>query len=148
MLGFLFESVNLTLKYRMNKTGLFLVCRPYNSSPHPSFKVNKIKVNFFLLLNFKRFDFEIWIIKALKLLKDSNKAKSNNTVVVLEPKTNTLLNGPNAPTQASLQVSPGFIFIINIKNFSWTFFCQNWFRDLDYIIKLNVFLSGLVIWPC
>lgn len=41
--------------------------------------------------------------QALKLLKESNASKSNNTVVVLEPKTNTLLNGPNAPTQEKLQ---------------------------------------------
>jgi len=42
--------------------------------------------------------------QALSLLtQDGKMTKANNPVVVLEPKTNTLLNGPNAPTEGSLQ---------------------------------------------
>jgi len=42
--------------------------------------------------------------QALSLLtQDGKTTKANNPVVVLEPKTNTLLNGPNAPTEGSLQ---------------------------------------------
>eukprot|EP00092_Neocalanus_flemingeri_P057326 GFUD01068113.1.p1 GENE.GFUD01068113.1~~GFUD01068113.1.p1 ORF type:complete len:1909 (-),score=640.60 GFUD01068113.1:4-5181(-) len=42
--------------------------------------------------------------QALSLLTQGGKTrKDNNPVVVLEPKTNTLLNGPNAPTEGSLQ---------------------------------------------
>ena len=37
------------------------------------------------------------------LTQDGKKSKASNPVVVLEPKTNTLLNGPNAPTEGSLQ---------------------------------------------
>ena len=37
------------------------------------------------------------------LTKDGKTYKANNPVVVLEPKTNTLLTGPNAPTESSLQ---------------------------------------------
>ena len=36
------------------------------------------------------------------LTKDGKTSKANNPVVVLEPKTNTLLTGPNAPTESSL----------------------------------------------
>ena len=38
------------------------------------------------------------------LTKDGKNYKANNPVVVLEPKTNTLLTGPKAPTEASLEV--------------------------------------------
>jgi len=42
--------------------------------------------------------------QALSLLtQDGKMSKASNPVVVLEPKTNTLLNGPNAPTEGSLQ---------------------------------------------
>ena len=37
------------------------------------------------------------------LTKDGKTYKATNPVVVLEPKTNTLLTGPNAPTEASLE---------------------------------------------
>ena len=37
------------------------------------------------------------------LTQDGKMSKASNPVVVLEPKTNTLLNGPNAPTEGSLQ---------------------------------------------
>ena len=37
------------------------------------------------------------------LSQDGKKSKATNPVVVLEPRTNTLLNGPNAPTEGSLQ---------------------------------------------
>ena len=37
------------------------------------------------------------------LTKDGKTSKANNPVVVLEPKTNTLLTGPNAPTESSLK---------------------------------------------
>ena len=38
------------------------------------------------------------------LTKDGKNYKANNPVVVLEPKTNTLLTGPKAPTEATLDV--------------------------------------------
>ena len=43
-----------------------------------------------------------------------------------EPKTNTLLNGPNAPTQEKLQVRNSFLFlsVIRCRGFGSASFCQ------------------------